>query len=133
MRLIVNALSGETRMDSDYAQQAVPSIAPGAPITVSRYQLRRWLRVRHGISWNQVEALADALPEPARSDALDWLAAGADADRTDPLVKALALALPLGITPETVDAALAEAWAEAAAPAPAPAASPTKQPARRNA
>lgn len=109
MRTIVDAVTGAVVVDPAWSAEAL-EIEAAAPRTITRYQLRRWLREQHGITWPQVQALAGALDEPARTAALEWLECGVEADRSDPLVRHLALALPLGLTEATVDAALDQAW-----------------------
>lgn len=114
MRTIVDVTSGAVVIDEGWQPAPAPLDPPPAPRTITRYQLRRWLREAHGITWPQVQALAGALAEPARTAALEWLECGVEADRADPLVRQLAVALPLGLTEATVDAALEQAWRTAA-------------------
>ena len=109
MRKTIDVLTGKVVVDEAWLPEPV-AVQVEAPRTITRYQLRRWLRETHGISWSQVQALAAALPEPARTAALEWLECGVEIDRDDPLVRQLALALPLKLTEATIDAALKEAW-----------------------
>lgn len=91
-------------------------VAAEAPPAITRYQLRRWLRVRHGVAWEQLLAAAARMPEKDRADVLEWLECGESVERKDPRVRAMALLLPLGLTEDTVDRALEDAWREAVQP-----------------
>lgn len=74
---------------------------PPAPIpNLTRRQLRLWL-LRQEIPTSAVEALIDALPEPARSEArIEWADASAY-ERGNPLIHSIGSAL--GLTAEQMD------------------------------
>jgi hypothetical protein len=93
--------------------ESLPILPTVVPSTITRRQLRLWL-VRHGHTLAQVEALIDALPEPARMEAaIEW----GDAthyERNHPLLRQLAQAV-LGLDGAALDQALDAAFVEAVA------------------
>lgn len=79
---------------------------PGVPTSVSPYQFRLCL-LRRGVSMASVDAMIDALPQPARDEARVAWEYGLEVRRDHPLVSQFAAAL--GMTEAQVDAAFVEA------------------------
>jgi hypothetical protein len=76
------------------------------PASVSPYQFRLWL-IRSGVSLAQVDALIDALPQPARDDARVAWEYGLEVRRDHPLIGQFGAAL--GMDAAAIDAAFREA------------------------
>lgn len=94
--------------------ETLPEPQPPAPTIITRAELHMWLH-EHGVAWSDLVAWAEAQPEGIARDRLLILLKDAGTfDRRDPRIRAAALALPLGLTEDTVDAALEQAWREAA-------------------
>lgn len=112
MRVVYDAATGQTVVDDTF--QATPADVRTEPrTTITRAQLRMWL-YDHGVQWSDVLAWAQAQPAgPDRDKLMILLEDAVEFDRTDPRIRAAALALPLGLNEGTVDAALEQAWREA--------------------
>lgn len=76
------------------------------PASVSPYQFRVWL-IRAGVSLAQVDAMIDALPQPARDEARVAWEYGLEVRRDHPLIGQFGAAL--GMSEAAIDAAFREA------------------------
>jgi hypothetical protein len=76
------------------------------PASVSPYQFRVWL-IRAGVSLAQVDAMIDALPQPARDEARVAWEYGLEVRRDHPLIGQFGAAL--GMSADAIDAAFREA------------------------
>ena len=85
--------------------QMAESVEP-VPASVSPYQFRVWL-IRAGVSLAQVDAMIDALPQPARDEARVAWEYGLEVRRDHPLIGQFGSAL--GMTDGDIDAAFREA------------------------
>jgi hypothetical protein len=80
------------------------------PASVSPYQFRVWM-IRAGVSLAQVDAMIDALPQPARDEARVAWEYGLEVRRDHPLIGQFGAAL--GMDDASIDAAFIEAAAVA--------------------
>jgi len=85
--------------------QMAEAVEP-VPASVSPYQFRVWL-IRAGVSLAQVDAMIDALPQPARDEARVAWEYGLEVRRDHPLIGQFGAAL--GMNDAAIDAAFREA------------------------
>jgi hypothetical protein len=85
--------------------QMAEAVEP-VPASVSPYQFRVWL-IRAGVSLAQVDAMIDALPQPARDEARVAWEYGLEVRRDHPLIGQFGASL--GMDAAAIDAAFREA------------------------
>ena len=90
----------------DDATRSVVPLPPATPESVTPYQFRVWL-IRSGVSLARVDAMIEALPQPARDEAYVAWEYGLEVRRDHPLVAQFGAAL--GLTTEQVDQGFREA------------------------